>query len=161
MKIPETWKQYAVPFVVGAAFLALIWPTPYIIDDHRHPIWRISRFTGVRELATEDGWKSEKLVNEEHKKAEAATQAELDKALSQIKILPSADFKYAAVQNPTNWELKTSEYEGTHVEYYVVGEDGQEKFIGDQSLILLSMKEQSTSNVSVSYVNSPQAVVPL
>lgn len=50
------------PFVAGAtgcmAFLVFVWPTPYEYTRKAPDIWRVNRFTGVREIATDDGWKT-------------------------------------------------------------------------------------------------------
>lgn len=41
---------------LACAFLWFVWPTPYEYTRKAPDIWRVNRFTGVSELATDDGW---------------------------------------------------------------------------------------------------------
>lgn len=62
-----TWRfrmNWQVLGIAAAAivFLWFVWPTPYEYTKSAHEIYRVNRWTGVKEIATGQGWASEKPV---------------------------------------------------------------------------------------------------
>jgi|GEM_PF-5664592 len=55
-----------------------VYPTLYEYTRKGEDVWRVNRFSGVKEMATSDGWRTEKQV-EDKLKAEAEKLAEQDK----------------------------------------------------------------------------------
>lgn len=111
---------FIVVVVLLAAFLfgVFIWPTPYLIVHEKGEIFRVNRFTGVREWSTQKGWLTEEQM-QANTKAEAAEKLAKDRAkvallkedLKQIRIDDvRGDINKIAIYNPSNWELRGSSY---------------------------------------------------
>ncbi len=56
-KIPA-W-QIVAAVIAAVLFLYFIWPTPYEYMHFEGDMYRVNRFSGVREVASENGWLSD------------------------------------------------------------------------------------------------------
>jgi len=157
------WKRIAsviacVIAIVG--FLVLIWPTPYlIVRDSRGQVYRVNRFTGVRQESTSKGWRTKEQIQSEfweqqaqeqaanqRREAEekAARQKRMDQVfedLSKVTVNGSRnELNKIIVSNPTSWDLEGASY-NTTVEYYT-RISGTEEFLA---------KRQSTNSYLKAY----------
>ena len=127
--------------------LVFVWPTPYlIIRDSRGQVYRVNRFTGVREEATTKGWRTKEQIDSDYwaKQAQEQTareQREADEKAAQQKRLAQifedlkrikvsnnhSDLNRIILSNPTSWDLE-GRYNNTTVEYYT-GDKSHEEFL--------------------------------
>jgi hypothetical protein len=131
--------------LLGLGFLIFVWPTPFlIVRDARGQVYRVNRFTGVREEATAKGWRTKEQIDAEYwlqqaREQEARQQKEADDKAAQQRKLDQifADLKRIKVNsgrseldrlilsNPTSWDLQGSSY-NTTVEYYTRHKSSEE-----------------------------------
>lgn len=117
------------------AYTVFIWPTPYIIVHEKGVVFRINRFTGVREESTERGWMTKaqlsadrKLKADEKDAADRAKSQQILEELKEIRVEDARnDFGKIDIHNPTDWQLSNSTgfSQDTVVEYY----RGKESFL--------------------------------
>ncbi len=70
-----------------------VWPTPYEFSHSQGTFWRLNRFTGVRETATSDGWKTDAAIEADAELKESRRIAKIAKEVNATrKKLPSLDF---------------------------------------------------------------------
>lgn len=83
--------RYTGIAVAVVAVFYFVWPTPYEYTRKPPDIFRVNRFTGVRETATTDGWERDSEIQAKLAKAVAARKAveEADlAALTKAKVFP-------------------------------------------------------------------------
>jgi hypothetical protein len=103
--------------LLGALGYAIfVWPTPYVIVHEKGSVFRVNRFTGIREDSTERGWMTRAQV-ETLRKTNLEQKATEDRARSQ-QILE--ELKQIDIYNPTNWELSRGARvrQDTVIEYF-------------------------------------------
>jgi hypothetical protein len=116
------------------AFLLFIWPTPYeyIRDTRpRAELWRVNRFTGLKQQATKTGWRSEAEISDEYNRAKNIKEAE-EALLAKRKEYPTITFgsnneyrikfstafiKSSFIGSDLVWEAEISPYEGALEDY--------------------------------------------
>jgi hypothetical protein len=115
------------------AFLLFIWPTPYdyIRDTRiRAELWRVNRFTGLKQQATKTGWRSEAEISDEYNRAKKKEQdiKEGEVALlAKRKEYPATTFgsnneyqiklSTAYIDAELVWEAEISPYNGALEDY--------------------------------------------
>lgn len=117
-------------------WLWFVWPTPYNYGHFQGEGYRVNRFTGVKEVSTEKGWRSQEEIAKEAKFAGARHNAELveklkpiRQSLQDIRVDDARDeFDKIAINNPTKWVLSEN-FGGTVVEYYKIDRAGNESFL--------------------------------
>jgi hypothetical protein len=139
--------------IVGLLVLALlvfVWPTPYlIVRDSKGHIYRVNRFTGVREEATEKGWRTKdqldadrwtqhaqaQAANEQREaEEESARQKQLDQVLQDLKRIKISGTRNQLdrliISNPTSWDLEGAPH-NTTLEYFA-RQGRSEEFLAKQ-----------------------------
>ncbi|GIK33430.1 MAG: hypothetical protein BroJett009_24220 [Armatimonadota bacterium] len=116
----HSWTKW-----VGAAALLLlfgwfVWPTPYEYTRKAPNVWRVNRFTGIQEISTDKGWRTEEAIRAERKEEAAAeadkNRSEVESALKQLE--PASDKgtdTRLIIYNPTKWNFDLADI---LVEYY-------------------------------------------
>ena len=82
-------------FLVICLFGFFVWPTPYEVNTKGEEIWRVNRWSGVRELSTTNGWKTEREIEDEieaKRKAEE-TSKKMQEQADQLAISKLGDMK--------------------------------------------------------------------
>lgn len=117
--------------LIGAfAYAFLVWPTPYMIVHEQRSVFRVNRFTGVREDSTEKGWMAKGQRLEQKAAEDRAKSQQVLEELKQIRVDDTRnDFKKIAIYNPTTWELSRGDRVGDTMVEYFAKEQGAEKFL--------------------------------
>src|SRR5436305_11150855 len=97
-----------ITLVLGAfGYAWLIWPTPYLIIHEKGVVFRVNRFTGVREQSTDNGWMTQRQMDAQRKLKEeekaAEDQAKSDRILTELRLIKvddaRDDFKKISIYN--------------------------------------------------------------
>lgn len=127
--------------LIAGAYGVLVWPTPYIIVHEKGEVFRVNRFTGIRQKSTETGWMTDAQIRQQAKAKVEAREGEdrikSEQILAELKTGLKVDDDRSnayklALYNPTDWQLSHGlKYSGdgdTVVEYYRL-EKGKEIFL--------------------------------
>jgi len=103
--------------VVGAlGFAWLGWPTPYLYGDTNGEIYRVNRFTGIKQFTTADGWASER---EMMAKVEAEVNPEIARFPQRVAELTDAARQRRIFQVDVMGRQVTAHYQdGSQRKYY-------------------------------------------
>lgn len=146
--------------LAALAFMLFVWPTPYVITRDEGTVYRVNRFTGVRQQATDTGWKTEEEISRESRaelsreeaKQAAKRRAKTRQVLQDLAAVNDRDHRpfpgEIVIHNPTQWEL-VGEYADVLVEYYEVTKDGGERFLAQEEVPASTIAPESRTKLSV------------
>lgn len=141
-------------------FLFFVWPTPYVITRGEGHVYRVNRFTGVRQQATDKGWRTEVQIardalmeaGQKEARENAERRARTREVLRDLAQVNDNDHRpypgEIILHNPTGWEMEGA-YSKMTVEYYELMKDGSERFLAREEVPAATIGADSRTKIEV------------